>query len=202
MRDEYLVWLYDQYENGKTPNADLYLQSGANFLGYPYTQSDLQLTGEWLKEQGFIRGGGSWGRPGPLYPELTAKGKMYVEKGFSVHETPSVAGSTSYQNIIHGSAIVAQNSHHVSQTQLVNEWKAQANSLADAVSQLAQLTPDDSELSNLAIALREEIEGDADTSRVRGFLDNLVKSLGTGVGGALGGAVMAQATALLGALPQ
>jgi len=202
MRDDYLIWLYDQHEEGKSPSADSYLETGANFLGLLYTQEDLELTGEWLKERNFIRGPGVWGRPDPLRPQLTAKGTMYVEEGLSVHETPASAGSTSYHNVIHGSAIVAQNSQNVTQTQNINTWKDQARELADAVAQLAQLTPSDGDLSKVAVDLREEIDGDADPGHVRVFVDNLVKALGTGVGGALGGALMAQAAAVLSVLPQ
>jgi hypothetical protein len=202
MRDEFLIWLYNEQENGLTPTAEDFLSTGTSFMGLAYTQEDLERTGEWLLERGFIRGPGAWGRPYPIHPEVTAKGQLYVEEERSVHESPASAGSTTFHNTINGPAMLAQNSQHVTQTQNVNAWKDDARSLADAVEQLALVIPDGTNLAGPATELRAEIDGDSRPTRVRELVDSIVKALSTGAGGALGGALGTQAATLLGSLPQ
>jgi hypothetical protein len=202
MRDEFLVWLYDELENGLAPTAEDFLGSDPSFMGLAYTQEDLARTAEWLLERGFIKGPGAWGRPYPIHPQLTAKGQLYVEEERSVHESPASVGSTTFHNTVNGPAMLAQNSQHVTQTQNVNAWKDDARSLADAVLQLAQVIPDSEHLAGPATELRAEIDGDARPTRVRELVDSIVKALSTGAGGALGGALVTQAATLLGALPQ
>lgn len=201
MRDEFLIWLYDELENGLAPTAEDFLSTDASFMGLTYTQEDLARTGEWLLERGFIRGPGAWGRPYPIHPEITAKGQLYVEEERSVHESPASVGSTTFHNTVNGPAMLAQNSQHVIQNQNVNAWKDDARSLADAVVQLAHVIPDGKNLAGPATELRAEIDGDARPTRVRELVDSIVKALSTGAGGALGGALVTQAAALLGTLP-
>ena len=185
MRDEYLTWLYDQQENGLSPTADDFLTTGASFLGLAYTQEDLERTGEWLFERGFIKGPKAWQRPDPIHPELTAKGQLYVEEERSVHESPQSVGSTTFHNTINGPAMLAQNSQHVVQTQNMNAWEDGARTLADAVEQLAQILPDGTQLTESATELRAEVDGDARPTRVRELIDSIIKALGTGAGGEL-----------------
>lgn len=201
MRDEYLIWLYNQQENGLSPTANDFLTTGASFLGLAYIQEDLERTGEWLLERGFIKGPKVWQRPDPIRPQITAKGQLYVEEERSVHESPASVGSTTFHNTINGPAMLAQNNQHVAQTQNVNAWKDDARTLADAVEQLAQLLPDGTQLVESATELRAEVEGDARPTRVRELIDSIIKALGTGAGGALGGALVTQGVAILGSLP-
>jgi hypothetical protein len=201
MRDEYLIWLYNQDESGLSPTSDDFLTTGASFLGLAYTQDDLERTGEWLLERGFIKGPKVWQRPDPIRPQITAKGQVYVEEERSVHESPASVGSTTFHNTINGPAMLAQNSQHVAQTQNVNDWKDDARRLAEAVQQLAQLLPDGTLLAEYGTKLRAEVEGDARPTRIRVLVDSIVKALGTGAGGAIGGALVTQAVGLLGSLP-
>ena len=97
MRDGYLLWVYDQHEGGLSPVADAFLESGAFFFGRPFTQEDLERTGEWLLEHGFIKVPKVWQRPDAIRPTITAKGQLYLEEGRSAHDSPaSVGSSTTY----------------------------------------------------------------------------------------------------------
>lgn len=201
MRDEYLMWLYDQHEDGRSPTADEFLDSGAAFQGSAYTLEDLERTGEWLLEREFIKGPMVWGRADPIRPQITAKGEYYVEGNHSVHETPAVAGNTTFNNTIHGPAMLAQNSDNITQTQNINGWKDDALSLADAVLQLAATMPENAKLADIAVALKDEVQSEGRPAKVREFVDNLAKALATGAGGALGGMLVTQAGALVASLP-
>jgi hypothetical protein len=200
MRDEYLIWLYDQDADGLSPTSDEYLSAGGSYLGRAYDQDDLERTGQWLLESGFIKGPLVWQRPDPIRPQITAKGRLYVEEERSVHESPKSVGSTNFHNTINGPAVLAQNSQHVTQTQNVKGWEDNARSFSAAVNQLAQVLVD-SELKETAEALRAELDGAARPSRARDLVDNIMKALGSGAGGALGGVLATQGVAVLGSLP-
>jgi hypothetical protein len=201
MRDDYLIWLYDQDESGSSPTADDFLESGAHFLGTPYTQDDLERTGEWLLERGFIKGPTAWQRPDPIRPQITAKGQLYVEEEKSVHESPTDVGAATFNNTFHAPAVLAQNSQHVTQTQNINDWKDDARSFAEAVAQLAAILPDNPSLAIPASELQHEVDNAARPSRVRELVDTIVKALGSGAGGALGGALVTHGAAVLASLP-
>ena len=205
MRDDYLLWVYNQHEEGLSPVADAFLESGALFLGMPFTQEDLERTGEWLLDHGFVKGPKVWQRPDAIRPTITAKGQLYVEEGRSVHDpATSVGSSTTFQTTVNGPAVLAQNSQHVQQTQILNGWQNDARGLADALDQLVSLIVDErnrAEVAASASDLRAEVDGAARPERVREITDGITKALGTGAGGALGTALIQQAFALLGSLP-
>lgn len=201
MRDDYLIWLYDQHEDGSSPTSDDFLNTGAHYVGAPYTQEDLERTGEWLLERGLIKGPTGWQRPDPIRPQITAKGQLYVEEGKSVHESPESVGAATYNTTINGPAMLAQNSQYVTQNQNINAWKDDARSFAEAVAHLASILPDSSELAVKASELHQEVDDAARPNRVRELVDTIVRALGSGAGGALGGALVTQAGAVLASLP-
>lgn len=205
MRDEYLVWVVDQDDAGASPTVDDYLPTGANYLGMPYTQEDLEQTGKWLHEGRFIKGPMANQRPDPLRPAPTAKGRWIVEEGKSVNEpaneeTPSRSTVT---NNFHGPANVAQNSHDVHQTINIG-WQDQARELVGEISRRLDDVENAQARSELAAAveeLRAEVDGQARPHALRGIVSKLGLAITTAMAGEVGTELTQHAFQLLGALP-
>lgn len=205
MRDEYLVWVVDQDDAGAYPTADDFLPTGANYLGMPYTQEDLEQTGKWLYEGRFIKGPMVNQRPDPLRPEPTAKGRWIVEQRKSVNEPTNgeAAGGSTYNNHFHAPANVAQNSHDVHQTINVG-WQDQARELVDEISRRLDDVESEqarSELAETVAELRAEVDGQARPHAVRGIVTKLGLAITTAMAGELGSELTQHAFQLLGALP-
>ncbi|UFU15989.1 transcriptional regulator (plasmid) [Curtobacterium sp. C1] len=205
MRDEYLVWVVDQDDAGGSPTSDDFLRSGANYLGMPYTQEDLEQTGKWLHEGRFIKGPMADQRPDPLRPEPMAKGRWIVEQGKSVNEPThdESPGSATYTNHFHAPANVAQNSQHVQQTINIG-WQDQARELVDEISGRLQHVEDEqarAELATTVEELRAEVDGQARPGAVRGIVTKLGLAIGTAMAGELGSELTQHAFQLLLQLP-
>ncbi|KQO64207.1 hypothetical protein [Curtobacterium sp. Leaf261] len=153
MRDEYIVWVVDQDDAGSSPTVDDFTPTGANYLGMPYTQEDLEQTGKWLSESRYIKGPGAWGRADPIRPETTAKGLWTVEGGKSVDEPTNdeAPAAATFTNYFHAPANVAQNSQHVQQTINIS-WQDQARELVDEIAGRLENVEDDHARAELAAA--------------------------------------------------
>ena len=136
LRDVYLSWVVDQDDDGASPVPEQFFDSGATYLGVPYTQDDLERTGEYLFDHGYIKGPKADQRRDPLRPIPTAKGRHTVEQGISVNapapHDATPAGNV-FHNTFHSPANVAQGSHDVQQTIHVT-WQDQARSFVDEIS--------------------------------------------------------------------
>lgn len=205
MRDEYLVWVVDQEDAGILPTSDGFLETGASYLGMPYTQNDLEQTGKWLYEGRFITGPMADQSAGPLRPKPTAKGRWVVEEGRSVNEptneeTPSGSNVT---NNFHAPTNVAQNSHHVQQTINIG-WQDQAREFVDEISSRLDHVENEQARAELAAAveeLRAEVNGQARPNAVRTMVSKLGLAIGTAMAGELGSELTQHAIQLLGQLP-
>lgn len=204
LRDIYLRWLWEQIEElDGSPTPDDFLKTNPTFYGVPYTALDLEKTGEWLSEAGFIDGQNAWQYSGPLRPTLTQKGVYTVENQRSVGDPPP-SGGTTYNTTVHGSANVAQGNRDVKQELIHNEpWVAQGAQLADLIEQSlpALGTEIQRSLANELASLRAELEGNKEPGRVRRIVGTISNFLGDTGAGALGSVLGAQALQLLAVLP-
>ncbi|MBT2501225.1 hypothetical protein [Curtobacterium sp. ISL-83] len=207
MRDEYLVWVVDRHDAGASPTGDDFLPTGANYLGMPYTQDDLEQTGNWLYEGRFIKGPIADQRPDPLRPSPTAKGRWIVGQGKSVNEptNDATAGGSTYTDHFHTPANVAQGSSDVHQTINIG-WQDQARELVDEISARLDRVENDQTREELAAGveeLRVEVDGQARPTVVRGIVTKLgiAIAIGTAMASELGTELTQHAFQLLGQLP-
>lgn len=199
IRNDYLRWVYEQTRDVTFANSDEFLQAGPTFLGDPYSMSELMRAGKWLADRGFIDGPGSDQRPDPIRPKLTVTGEDWVEQGRDVNDAAH-DGATSY--VIHGDAQIAHQSHNVVQLQTKGAGREGAEHVADMLEQLAGMLDADSasQTRDFAMQLRSEASGAARPARFREIGDAATKAFSTGLGGALGSAVLAQLITWIGTL--
>jgi hypothetical protein len=192
LRNEYMLWIYEAATTARYPQPGDFLQSGAGFLGEPYTAHELERVAVWLKERGFIRGQGAWGHPAPISPEMTAKGEDYIENERDVHVDPRDASGPTH--IYNGPTQVAHAGRDVTQTQHNQVIADEALRLVDALRQLAKLELDArrDELTKVADELEAEAAGEAEPGRLRSLAESAQRALSSGAGGALGSFVSDQ----------
>jgi polyhydroxyalkanoate synthesis regulator phasin len=205
LRDEYLEWVVDQDDAGTSPPVNAFLPTGAAYLGMPYTQEDLEQTGKWLYEAGYIKGPMVYQRPDPLYPTPTAKGRWTIEEGKSVNQPANneTSGAATFTNHFHAPANVAQNSHDVQQTINLG-WQDQARELISELSRRLERVENEQARAELAAAadeLRTEVDGQARPNVVRGIVTKLGGALTTAAVSEVGSELTQQVFQLLGALP-
>lgn len=207
LRDTYLTWVVDQEDDGASPTPEQFLDSGATYLGVPYTPEDVERTGDYLVQNGYIRGQPAWQTiNGPLRPRPTVEGRKSVERGISVNApTPrdaAPAGHT-YNTTINGPANVAQGSHDVQQTIHVT-WQDQARNFVDEISGRLDRIEDEQVRADLTSAteeLRAEVDGEARPNQVRAVVSKIAMALGTAAASEVGTDVMQGALQLVGVLP-
>lgn len=202
LRNDYLVWIYEQEDLGRNTGPDGFVDLGAAFLGGPYSSAEVDKAGAWLKDRGFLKGQAAWQTEGPLRPSLTAKGIEYVENGTDVHVTPGAAApATSF--VFHGPAQVAHNSQHVQMLQTNADTREAAREIASSLQQLvALMTGDEREaLQQVADDLQTEADGDARPQRFKALGEAALRALSAGAGGAIGNFVSDRLTEFLGTLP-
>jgi hypothetical protein len=202
LRDDYLVWLYEQIEvHDLSPTPDDYLKTAPSFMGIAYSSKDLEKTGEWLATNGFIQGQAAWQYSGPLRPTLRAKGTYTVEQGRSANDPPPAAGNT-FNTTIHGPANVALGSSDVQQY-LTVDWKADGLRLVDEIeAALPSLSQDlSAEIKEQVQAARSELSGTGNLSKVRSIFWALSGFLAQTGAGALGGVLTIQIAKYLASLP-
>lgn len=197
LRNDYLRWLYARTRDGQFTVADHFLSAGQDFLGDPYSQSELSRAGAWLADRGFIAGPGADQR---LRARPTVKGEDYVEAGRDVQD-PTPENITSF-TVMGDHNQIAHNSHHVTQVRANDALTSQAEQFAAVFEQIAPtLAPGDSEaVAQLADDLRSELEGGGRAARFREIGEAASKAFGAGVGGAVGTSLIASLSAWLGAL--
>lgn len=206
LRDDYLSWIVDQDDDGASPVPEQFLDTGATYLGTPYTQDDLERTGEYLFDHGYIKGLKADQRRDPIRPLPTAKGRYTVEQRISVNTpAPRDAAPTgdTYNNHFNGPANVAQGSHDVQQTINIT-WQDQARNFADEISGRLDRIEDKQVRADLTSAteeLRAEVDGEARPNQVRAVVSKIAMALGTAAASEVGTDVMQHALQLVGVLP-
>ena len=201
LQDDYLRWLYDETEtHGRGPTPADYLSTAPAFLGLLYTPAELEKASERLAQAAFIGGPSAWQYAGPIRPKLSAKGRLVVESGRSVHDvvTTSPAVQNNYTTTVHGPANVANASPGTTQNLVVEDWGSRVTATLDAVDQSLVALPEDvrAALAPLISDARKGVEND-EPSRTRRALQAVGGFLSDTATGALGGVLGAQVLALL-----
>lgn len=192
-RDALLRWLYDCNDQGNpSPVLNGFTESRyASFYGDPFTLQEIEAASEWLTEQGYLSGTGSWGHGIPC-PTITAAGEQLVEQGRSVND-PTSAGSIHHvtYTITDSQAInIAHGSPHTQQTATItitDEQQQQILAVADyleqAAPQLGLPTQEAARIPRLVDELRTAAqEPAADRGRLRQLIDT-ARQLGIAAGG-------------------
>lgn len=203
LRDVYLTWLYTELEEKDgSPTPDAFLATAPMYYGLPYTTQDLEKVGEWLRDNGFIRGEGAWQYAGPLRPTLTEKGRFTVESGRSANDPAPTVASTTFSTIVHGSANVNNGGNDVQQIMNV-EWVPAGTRLLDTIEQA--LPAIESSIADLVIVqlgeARVALAEPADVGKLRKALGVLGGFLGATAAGTLGNMLSDQITNFLAGLP-
>jgi DNA invertase Pin-like site-specific DNA recombinase len=146
IRDAVLKWLYlaSMVDGKRHPvlNAEE-ISKTVEWQGDPLTQSEVAAASDWLKDEGYLSGGGAWGH-GVVRPSITPRGEALADAGRSVRggNTPAdPQGSTTIH--ISNSTNVAVGSPGTTQTYSVNEQVKRALAVADVLD-LADDGPPDS----------------------------------------------------------
>lgn len=202
LRKDYLYWLYDELEvHDRHPTPTDFLATNPMYLGIPYTESDLEKSGAWLKQSGFIEGAGAWQYSAPLRPTLTPKGMWTVENSGSPSDPPSP--QQTFNTTVHGNANVANASSNFSQAIEANTWIEVGTSILDSIDQAnALLDPTGDELQALANEARGSLSGDAEPARAKRAFAAVGEFLSRSGSGALGGVLAHQISTFIASLPQ
>ena len=191
LQDDYLRWLYSETEIfGRGPSPDDFLASKPAFLGLPYTATEVERAGARLKEGAFISGESAWQYTGPLRPKVSAKGRLVVEAGRSVHDQASLAHAVqnNFSTTVHGNANVANASPGATQNLVVEGWGERVTETLDAVEQALASLP--SEVRDALAPLIAEARigvSQNEPGRARRALQAVGTFLGDATSGALGG---------------
>ncbi|WP_332603602.1 hypothetical protein [Arthrobacter sp. S2(2024)] len=104
IRDAILNWLYDLYLSDRHALAiSEFLNSWrGNFLGLPYTEGELDRAVQWLRDEEYLDGHGTWGGE-LLRPNITTRGIRTIETGQSVNKLLTSAGVTVNEVHVQGS---------------------------------------------------------------------------------------------------
>lgn len=206
LRDDYLEWVVDQHDDGRSPVPEQFFEGGATYLGAPYAQEDLESVGEYLLEQGYIKGQTAWGYRAPLRPVPTAKGQHTVEQGISVNapapQDATPAGNV-FNNTFNAPTNVAQGSHDVQQAINIT-WQEQARTFVDEISGRLDHIPDEQVRADVSTAtdeLRAEVDGEARPQHVRAVVTKIATALSSAAATEAGTELMKHALRLLGVLP-
>lgn len=202
LRDLFLRWLYTetQINDAHMPSVDNFLSTDAHYLGTPFTQDDLNKALEWLKDNEFISGIGSWGRA-ILRGTITTKGISVVERNRSVmdSETTSIVNNTT----VHGPANIANQSPGTHQTIVQDSaWASQLLTHLEAVHQALPTLPDEVR-ADITEAVSGAIEAARaeDASRARSATQRIQELLSATAAGALGNLLSSGLTASLPLIP-
>ncbi|MCX8565261.1 hypothetical protein OS122_30715, partial [Mycolicibacterium mucogenicum] len=86
VRDAVLKWLYlaAMVDGRRHPvlNAEEITKT-VEWQGDPLTQPEVAAASNWLKEEGYLSGGGAWGH-GVVRPSITPRGEALADAGRSV----------------------------------------------------------------------------------------------------------------------
>jgi hypothetical protein len=188
-RDALLRWIYDQkYAGNPSPNLGQFSTSSyATFYGSSFIEKDVDTASIWLRDEGYIKGTGSWGG-GVVRPMIEPKGERLVEREGSVSdpETPHSVYNTSYVLNSPGAAVAQGNRdvHQSTNVEFSAEQRRQALQIADYLDEVApQLGFPAAALEEaqaVATQIRDEVAQDQpDAGKIRHLIGSTVFALAT-----------------------
>lgn len=186
VRDAVLKWLYlaAMVDGRRHPvlNAEEITKT-VEWQGDPLTQPEVAAASNWLKEEGYLSGGGAWGH-GVVRPSITPRGEALADAGRSVRggNTPAdPQGSTTIH--ISNSTNVAVGSPGTTQTYALTQQRERSVAVADALERASGASPEAAEAHRIASEIKTESGREKpDSSR----LQQLVMSAITAGSAALG----------------
>lgn len=197
VRDAFLRWLYDFKVAGNAHPVitDFASTPYAFYYGHPFTEREIVDATDWLKEQGYIKGQGSWSGGIPR-PSITTKGERAVEQGRSVNDAAPASAAADvpslHINVTGSHNLVAANSPGASQSLIITEDnRRQVLTVADALAGALQALGLDAEKTVEAeTVIRDLREVSADSSpdagRLRRLLSKAQEVAVAGTGSAVG----------------
>ncbi|HPY23432.1 MAG TPA: hypothetical protein PLK19_03820 [Mycobacterium sp.] len=188
IRDAVLKWLYIKaMVNGhRHPVLDAAdIAKTVDWQGDPLTEPEVATASDWLKEEGYITGPGSWGH-GVIRPSITPRGEAMADNGKSVRggSEPAQPQGSVY---ISGSTNVAVHSPGAQQSYQALVQLEKANEVASALEVAARAPGVPPEVITAAERTAAEIR--VETSRPEpdpGKLKQLLFSVMTALAGAFG----------------
>lgn len=161
IRDAVLKWLYlkAMVDGSRHPvlSADDIAKT-VDWQADPLTEPEVAAASDWLKEEGYLSGGGTFGH-GVIRPSITPRGEALADAGKSVRDgnTPADPQGTTTINISNTNN-VAVSSPGTTQTYSVSEQKERALLVADAL-ELAADGPSESvaEAHRIAAEIKQEV---------------------------------------------
>jgi hypothetical protein len=203
VRDAVLYWLYEQGQGSSPVLSHIVESDRAFFYGAPFNDTELSQATVWLKDKGYIKGGGSNGG-GIVRPMITPEGSSVVEQGRSVNEPPAAAPHhTTFEthvnapagNLAIGSSDFTQNATVVHQ---VADGIAEVVELVrESLAQLADKGADRDALER-AVGEVEKVDPAKDSPEtLRTALTTLKDKLTVGVTSVIANVIVARIDALL-----
>lgn len=189
-RDAVLAWLGSEIASGRrdaNASADIVMNATA-WSEAPLSEQEVNDATVWLKNDGFIRGQGTWGH-GVIRMSLEAKGERYLSEGRSVRDeqtqAPYVVNSHNTITVTgnQGSAVAVDSAY--AQQAVTNTDSFQlVREVANLVRTASAGTDQQDEGRVLAAQIEAELAGDAESSP--GKLKQLMFTAATAFAGALG----------------
>lgn len=140
-RDAVLKWLYlkAMVDDNQHPVLSVDdISKTVDWQADPLTEPEVAAASDWLKEEGYLSGGGSFGH-GIVRPSITPRGEALADIGRSVRGSNTPADPQGATTIhISNSTNVAVASPGTIQTYSVNEHVKRALAVADALDQAAE----------------------------------------------------------------
>lgn len=144
IRDAVLKWLYlkAMVEGNRHPVLKVTdIAKTVDWQGDPLTEKEIAAASDWLKEEGYLSGGGTMGH-GVVRPSITPRGEGFADVGKSVRggNTPAdPQGATTID--ISNSTNVAVASPGAHQSYAVSEQAQRAIAVADVLEKASEGPP-------------------------------------------------------------
>lgn len=178
--DELLNWIHD--EKVEKDNRRLSYERVKSLVwsrfGFEIAQAEILEAYKRLSDERFIEGPSASGIDGPLFPDLTAKGRHYAEHGISTQQKPYGLVPTQVTNHhISNSGNLNIGGANVHQA-LSNDWQVSVSELLDNVEKIDV----ESALADNIASLRSELSGQARPSVVKQLLERLADGASSALG--------------------
>lgn len=158
-RDAVLKWLYLKAMVEGNRHPTLIADDIAKIVEWqanPLTEPEVAAASDWLKEEGYLSGGGTFGH-GVVRPSITPRGEALADAGKSVRggNTPADPQGITIINISN-STNVAVGSPGATQTYTLTQQREKSVAVADALEASSGASPEVAEAHRIASAIKAE----------------------------------------------
>ncbi|WP_156409031.1 hypothetical protein [Mycobacterium sp. Root265] len=184
IRDAILAWLYIKamvHGSRRPVLKPEDIAATVDWQGAPLTEPEVAAASDWLKEEGYISGSGSWGH-GVIRPAITALGETLADRKVSVRPGGQEPADPQGVTTIHvsNSTNVAIGSPGATQVYSLSEQMQKATAVADLLAKASCGGPDEiAQAQQIAADIKAEAaEPVPDTGKVKKLL---LSALGIGM---------------------